>query len=173
MTVSLDDFGTGKSSLAYLMRLPVDCVKIDEFFVQELTVEEAGRQARAMVEAMAALARALGMRTVAEGIETETHRSSGAMPRKNTSLVSRYRRRASNLTPRHGSNRRRLQFRRRRTQEADRVSGHAQSAVRFDQAAPGEPASACARLHGCERQRPMQRCSQNSGFQKEFRASVT
>jgi len=71
VTVSLDDFGTGYSSLAYLMRLPVDRVKVDKSFVQELTVEETGRQARAMVEAIVAQARAMGMRTVAEGIETE------------------------------------------------------------------------------------------------------
>ncbi|ALP67851.1 putative bifunctional diguanylate cyclase/phosphodiesterase [Paraburkholderia caribensis] len=72
VTVSLDDFGTGYSSLAYLTRLPVDRIKIDKSFVQELTVKETCRQARAMVEAMVALARALSMRTVAEGIETET-----------------------------------------------------------------------------------------------------
>lgn len=72
VTVSLDDFGTGYSSLAYLTRLPVDCIKIDKSFVQELTAKETYHQARAMVEAMVALARALGMRTVAEGIETET-----------------------------------------------------------------------------------------------------
>jgi diguanylate cyclase (GGDEF)-like protein len=72
VTVSLDDFGTGYSSLAYLIRLPVDRIKIDKSFVQKLTVEETRHQARAMVEAMVALARALGMATVAEGIETET-----------------------------------------------------------------------------------------------------
>jgi EAL domain-containing protein (putative c-di-GMP-specific phosphodiesterase class I) len=72
VTVSLDDFGTGYSSLAYLTRLPVDRIKIDKSFVQELTVKETCHPARAMVEAMVALARALGMRTVAEGIETET-----------------------------------------------------------------------------------------------------
>ncbi|MFM0223152.1 sensor domain-containing protein [Paraburkholderia dipogonis] len=72
VTVSLDDFGTGYSSLAYLTRLPVDRIKIDKSFVQGLTVEETCHQARAMVEAMVALARALGMGTVAEGIETET-----------------------------------------------------------------------------------------------------
>jgi EAL domain-containing protein (putative c-di-GMP-specific phosphodiesterase class I) len=71
-TVSLDDFGTGYSSLAYLARLPVDHIKIDKSFVQELTVMETCQQARAMIEAMVALARALGMRTVAEGIETES-----------------------------------------------------------------------------------------------------
>lgn len=72
VTVSLDDFGTGYSSLAYLTRLPVDRIKIDKSFVQELTVKETCPRARAMVEAMVALARALGIRTVAEGIETET-----------------------------------------------------------------------------------------------------
>jgi diguanylate cyclase (GGDEF)-like protein len=72
VTVSLDDFGTGYSSLAYLTRLPVDRIKIDKSFVQQLTVKETCHQARAMVEAMVALSRALGMRTVAEGIETET-----------------------------------------------------------------------------------------------------
>ncbi|MFL9913714.1 putative bifunctional diguanylate cyclase/phosphodiesterase [Paraburkholderia sp. RL17-337-BIB-A] len=72
VTVSLDDFGTGYSSLAYLTQLPVDRIKIDKSFVQGLTVEETCHQARAMVEAMVALARALGMGTVAEGIETET-----------------------------------------------------------------------------------------------------
>ncbi|REG51453.1 diguanylate cyclase (GGDEF)-like protein [Paraburkholderia sp. BL6669N2] len=71
VTVSLDDFGTGYSSLAYLARLPVDCIKIDKSFVQELSVKETCHRARAMVEAVVALARALGMRTVAEGVETE------------------------------------------------------------------------------------------------------
>ena len=71
VTVSLDDFGTGYSSLAYLTRLPVDHIKIDKSFVQELTAKETCHRAHAMVEAMVALARALGIRTVAEGIETE------------------------------------------------------------------------------------------------------
>ncbi|KGG90719.1 diguanylate cyclase [Comamonas thiooxydans] len=71
VTVSLDDFGTGYSSLSYLTRLPVDRIKIDKSFVRELTTKETCRQARAMIEAMVALARALGMRTVAEGIESE------------------------------------------------------------------------------------------------------
>ncbi|MFM0380176.1 EAL domain-containing protein [Paraburkholderia strydomiana] len=72
VTVSLDDFGTGYSSLGYLTRLPVDRIKIDKSFVGALTANETSHQARAMIEAMVALARALGMRTVAEGIETET-----------------------------------------------------------------------------------------------------
>lgn len=127
VTVSLDDFGTGYSSLAYLARLPVDRIKIDKSFVQELAVGETCHQARAMIEAMVALARAWGIGTVAEGIETERNsfssRSLGAMPRRDTSLASRSRQRASNLTPRQGSGRRRLLFRRRKTHEADRASG--------------------------------------------------
>lgn len=71
VTVSLDDFGTGYSSLAYLTRLPVDRIKIDKSFVQELTVRQTRHQARAMVEAMIALARALDLKTVAEGVETK------------------------------------------------------------------------------------------------------
>ncbi|KXV03158.1 hypothetical protein CR51_18310 [Caballeronia megalochromosomata] len=70
-TVSLDDFGTGYSSLSYLTKLPADRIKIDKSFVQQLSVDETRRQARATIEAMVALARALGMETVAEGVENE------------------------------------------------------------------------------------------------------
>lgn len=70
-TVSLDDFGTGYSSLSYLTQLPIDRIKIDKSFVQQLTVDETCRPARAMIEAMVALAHALGMETVAEGVESE------------------------------------------------------------------------------------------------------
>lgn len=70
-TVSIDDFGTGYSSLSYLTQLPVDRIKIDKSFIQQLTVHETRRQARSMIEAMVALAHALGLETVAEGVETE------------------------------------------------------------------------------------------------------
>ncbi|SAK56738.1 response regulator receiver modulated diguanylate cyclase/phosphodiesterase [Caballeronia fortuita] len=70
-TVSLDDFGTGYSSLSYLTQLPVDRIKIDKSFVQQLTVDDTRRQARSMIEAMVALARALDMQTVAEGVENQ------------------------------------------------------------------------------------------------------
>ena len=68
LTVALDDFGTGYSSLASLHQLPVDVVKIDRSFVCQL---ESSAHHRVLVEATVRVARSLGMRTVAEGIETE------------------------------------------------------------------------------------------------------
>ena len=65
--VSIDDFGTGYSSLAYLGTLPIAEVKIDKAFVRELGVASKGA---AVVAAIVALARALGLRVVAEGVES-------------------------------------------------------------------------------------------------------
>lgn len=66
--ISIDDFGTGYSSLALATRLPADCLKIDISFVANMLNDQA---ATAAVDSTVALARSLGIRTVAEGIETE------------------------------------------------------------------------------------------------------
>lgn len=68
--VALDDFGTGFSSLAYLRRLPLDQLKIDRAFIADLDHPRIGGTARAIVSAIHELAQALGLHTVAEGIET-------------------------------------------------------------------------------------------------------
>src|SRR4051794_3577781 len=68
--LSLDDFGTGYSSLSYLQQLPVNELKIDRSFVMRLD-RNAGTHAHALVRSITALARNLGLRVVAEGIETE------------------------------------------------------------------------------------------------------
>jgi EAL domain-containing protein (putative c-di-GMP-specific phosphodiesterase class I) len=64
--VSIDDFGTGYSSLSYLSRLPIDTIKIDRSFLRDLG--GAGHD-RSIVRAMTALADALRLNVVAEGIE--------------------------------------------------------------------------------------------------------
>ncbi len=70
ITLSLDDFGTGHASLTRLKRLPVTEVKIDRQFVADLHDE--GGQDAAIVRSVVELARALGLRTVAEGVESAT-----------------------------------------------------------------------------------------------------
>ena len=67
--VALDDFGTGYSSLAYLRRLPVDVLKIDRTFVTGAATESNDGR---LLSAITALGSSLGLRTVVEGIETES-----------------------------------------------------------------------------------------------------
>ena len=69
--VSLDDFGTGYSSMSYLQKFDIDFIKIDQSFVRHLIP---GATDLALCKAIIVMAHELGMKVIAEGVETEQQR---------------------------------------------------------------------------------------------------
>ncbi|EKD88871.1 MAG: Diguanylate cyclase/phosphodiesterase with PAS/PAC sensor(S) [uncultured bacterium] len=69
--ISLDDFGTGYSAMSYLQKFDIDYLKIDQSFIHDM---ETNQNARAISEAIIAMAHKLGIKVIAEGVETSKQR---------------------------------------------------------------------------------------------------
>jgi EAL domain-containing protein (putative c-di-GMP-specific phosphodiesterase class I) len=67
INVAIDDFGIGYSSLSYIVRLPIDSIKIDKSFIQNMN---SSKEARTIVSTIINLCKTLNLRVIAEGIES-------------------------------------------------------------------------------------------------------
>ena len=72
--VAIDDFGTGYSSLAYLQRLSIDTLKIDRSFISTIDSPHNSGSGKTIITAIVSMAKSLGLRIIAEGVETEIQR---------------------------------------------------------------------------------------------------
>ncbi len=70
VSIAIDDFGTGHSSLAYLKKFPIDTLKIDKSFIIDIAESD---EDKVIAQTIISMAHSLGMKTVAEGVETQTH----------------------------------------------------------------------------------------------------
>jgi diguanylate cyclase (GGDEF)-like protein/PAS domain S-box-containing protein len=84
ISIALDDFGTGYSSLAYLTEYPIDILKIDRAFISKI----GNPKQDAIVNAMIAMGRTIGLKVVAEGVETEQQRD--YLKRQNCDILQGY-----------------------------------------------------------------------------------
>ena len=70
VSIAIDDFGTGHSSLAYLKKFPIDTLKIDRSFITHIVEDD---EDRVIAQTIISMAHSLGLKTVAEGVETQEH----------------------------------------------------------------------------------------------------